>query len=140
LLKVIRINGCSLKTPENLEVLKEIPIGRMMFETGKFLLQRQSTVTQNLTLVDAPWCSMTSTQASRIHLSSIPENLKELYFPSSVKPESFSEGKVVKGRNEPCAIGGVAWVVSQIQGEPYDQVVATVYENTVRLFGLDKKL
>lgn len=114
----IGLNGCSLKTEDNLATAKSIPIEKLMLET------------------DAPWCSMTSTQASRQHLKSLPQSLNSLYFPQATKPESFVYGKPVKGRNEPSAIGGVAWVISQLHGIPMESLADQVWKNTVEVFGL----
>lgn len=43
---------------------------------------------------------------------------------------------MVKGRNEPCMIGRVAWAVAKIKGVEVDVVVDAAWENTVRMFGL----
>jgi TatD DNase family protein len=58
--------------------------------------------------------------------------------PPSVKPERFAAGKAVKGRNEPCSIGLVAWVLGQVHGvESIATVVEAAWNNTVDLFELD---
>ncbi|KAF8509936.1 hypothetical protein BU17DRAFT_55785, partial [Hysterangium stoloniferum] len=44
----VSVNGCSMKTKENLDVVKAIHPDRLMLETGK---------------IDAPWCTLTSTHA-----------------------------------------------------------------------------
>lgn len=52
-------------------------------------------------------------------------------------PEKFKPGKAVKGRNEPCALGGVAWVVhSLLEGVTLEQVSDQVWRNTVDVFKL----
>lgn len=79
---------------------------------------------------------MTAAHASSKHLAKLPEDLRSLYLPPAVKPERFAMGKPVKGRNEPSAIGGVAWVVSSVTGVPYDKVVESAWENTVKVFSL----
>jgi len=117
----IGVNGCSMKTEQNLETLKTIRLDRLLLET------------------DAPWCSMTSTHASKKYLDALPASLRSRYFPAAVRPESFVPGKAVKGRNEPSSIGGVAWVVYKLNDTiPYEKVIETVYENTVQLFSLDE--
>ncbi|KAL0068130.1 hypothetical protein AAF712_004790 [Marasmius tenuissimus] len=117
----ISVNGCSLKTEDNLKAAKEILPGKIMFET------------------DAPWCTMTSTHASKAHIDKLPASLSSLYFPPSTKPERFEYGKLVKGRNEPCAIGGVAWVVHQLNGDvPFEKVTEKAWKNTVEVFGLQE--
>ncbi|KAJ3803420.1 Mg-dependent DNase [Lentinula aff. detonsa] len=116
----VGVNGCSLKTADNLDCARAIKLDMLMLET------------------DAPWCSMTGAHASKAHLNTLPAPLNDLYFPPSVKPEKFVLSKSVKGRNEPCSIGGVAWVIHQLHPElPYEDIVEKVWENTVAVFGLD---
>ncbi|KAJ7492782.1 Mg-dependent DNase [Mycena latifolia] len=115
----ISVNGCSLKTEENLKTAKAIRPDRILLET------------------DAPWCSMTGGHASKQHLTSVPPSLRELYFPPSTKPESFTQGKAVKGRNEPCAIGGVAWVMHKLHDIPLEKITEKAFKNTSELFSLD---
>ncbi|KAF9244544.1 hypothetical protein BU15DRAFT_85921 [Melanogaster broomeanus] len=115
------VNGCSMKTEQNLEAVKTIRLDRLLLET------------------DAPWCSMTSTHASKAHLDRLPASLRSRYFPAAVKAESFVTALPVKGRNEPSAIGGVAWVIHKLNDEvPFETVTEVVYKNTVQLFSLDE--
>ncbi|KAI0257686.1 hypothetical protein BJV78DRAFT_1344498 [Lactifluus subvellereus] len=117
----VSINGCSLKTEENLVAVKSIDLRRIMFET------------------DAPWCSMTSTHASRKHVDSLPADLRELFLPPAVRAEAFVPGRPVKGRNEPSVIGAVAWVAyKDREGDPsrFDEFVEQGWRNTIELFGL----
>jgi TatD DNase family protein len=132
----ISLNGCGLKTEENLATAKAIPLSHLLLETGT----SRTTLIQLVLIaaVDAPWCSMTSAHASNAHLATLDEARRALYFPPAVKPEKFVPGKPVKGRNEPSAIGGVAWVVAQVQGVPFEDVVEASWRNTVSLFGLDE--
>ncbi|CAK4148931.1 unnamed protein product [Aphanomyces euteiches] len=103
----IGINGCSLKSQESLDVVKSIPIDRLMLET------------------DAPWCDIRPTHASYAHVKT--------HFDTK-KPEKFAAGVGVKGRNEPCAMIQVLEVVSAIHGMDIADVADTVYETTARVF------
>ncbi|KAJ7169721.1 Mg-dependent DNase [Mycena filopes] len=114
----LSVNGCSLKTEENLQTAKAIRPDRILLET------------------DAPWCSMTGGHASKTQLESLPLELRALYFPPSTKPENCTTGKTVKGRNEPCAVGGVAWVIHKLHDTPLETVTEAAFKNTVELFGL----
>lgn len=88
----VGINGCSMKTEENIAVAKEVPLERLQIET------------------DGPWCEMRPSQGSAQFTKDAPE------LPKSVKKEKWVEGCMVKGRNEPCTIGRVAWAVAGIKG------------------------
>jgi TatD DNase family protein len=83
----IGINGCSLKTEENIEVVRAIPEDKLMLET------------------DAPWCEIRSTHASFKYWKNVDESIQKLYAPPSKKKEKFERGFMVKSRNEPCAMG-----------------------------------
>lgn len=103
----IGINGCSLKTQENLDVVKAIPLNRIMLET------------------DAPWCDIRKTHAS------FP--LVKTTF-AAKKAEKHDTAFCVKGRNEPCHIVQVLEVVAALHGKDEDEVAQQVYENTMKVF------
>uniref|UniRef100_A0A7C8ZS24 Uncharacterized protein n=1 Tax=Opuntia streptacantha TaxID=393608 RepID=A0A7C8ZS24_OPUST len=104
----IGINGCSLKTADNLEVVKEIPIERMMIET------------------DSPYCEIKNTHAGiKMVKSTWPSKKKEKYDPECL----------VKGRNEPCLVRQVLEVVAGCKGiADLNQLGETLYHNACRVF------
>ena len=117
----IGINGCSLKTQENLNVAAAVPLDRIMFET------------------DAPWCDPRSTHASHQHIQALKASrpdLLALYQPQSVKKEKWTPNTMVKGRNEPCVIGAVAAAVAHAKGIPIEELAAAAERNTRWLFGI----
>ena len=135
--KVVRsINGCSLKTEENLRVAKSVPLEKLMLETGKFRTLLLNVLLMKFSPLDAPWCSCTSGHASKGLLDTLPPDLRDVYLPAATKPEKFQAGKPVKGRNEPTAIGAVAWVLCQLHDVSMQELTEQVWENTVKVFDL----
>ncbi|CBX91840.1 similar to deoxyribonuclease tatD [Plenodomus lingam JN3] len=112
----IGVNGCSMKTPENIAVAQKIPLSHLHLET------------------DGPWCEMRPSHASAAYLKDAPP------LPKAVKKEKFVEGCMVKGRNESVAITHVAWAVAGIKGVSVDEVAEAAWRNSVKMFGLGEKV
>lgn len=123
-----------------------------MLETGAGFKNSINCLTI-LNALDAPWCTMTSTHSSRAHLNTLPSNLRELYFPPTSLPEKFVEGvfvapswtnqsdsrhagRAVKGRNEPCTVGGVAWVVASLHNCELIDVSRAAWNNSIEMYNL----
>lgn len=94
----IGVNGCSLKTEENLAVVREIPLDRIQIET------------------DGPWCEIRPSHAGSKYLNDAPP------LPKAVKKEKWTKGCMVKGRNEPVAIVHVAHVIAKVKGISVEEV------------------
>ncbi|CAB3229083.1 unnamed protein product [Arctia plantaginis] len=105
----IGINGCSLRTEESLNVVTKIPRDRLMVET------------------DCPWCEVKPTHPGYTHVVT--------KFPS-VKKEKYMVGSSnqVKGRNEPVNIIQVLEILAAVRKENIDELAATIYDNTNKLF------
>jgi TatD DNase family protein len=103
----IGINGCSLKTQENIDAMCSIPLERLLIET------------------DAPWCEIRPTHAGFKYV--------QTQFPSR-KKEKWEEGCTVKSRNEPAMILQVLEVIAAARKEDIVSVANTVYENTMKVF------
>lgn len=114
----VGVNGCSLKSEENLDVVRAIPLEHLQLET------------------DGPWCEIRPSHAASAWLKDWPGNGVEA---KAVKKEKWVEGAMVKGRNEPCEIGKVAWVVAGVKGVPVEEVVEAAWRNSVRMFGLGER-
>jgi TatD DNase family protein len=155
----IGVNGCSLRAEESLEVVKQIPLDRLLVET------------------DAPWCEIKRTHAGYQYLTPYPNdaypelmtrqssslNLKEhhvtpgfkmdplLPFPL-IKKEQYSRydpshealigefaSPLIKGRNEPVHIGQVVQMIAHLKGEKVETVAKHTYENSLKLFEVEEE-
>ena len=112
----IGVNGCSMKTEENIEVVRNIPLNRLQLET------------------DGPWCEMRASHASFKHRTAAPT------LPKSVKKEKWERGMMVKGRNEPIGIVQVAHAVASIKGLSVEDVCEAAWKNSIRMFGLGEEV
>ncbi|PWZ13223.1 Myosin-8 [Zea mays] len=102
------VNGCSLKTKENLEVLRGIPVERLMIETYSL------------------YCDIINTHAGSQYVKSV--------WPSK-KKDKHEPDLTVKGRNEPCLVRQVLEVVAGSKGiSDIEGLSRTLYHNTCRLF------
>ena len=104
----IGLNGCSLKTAENLRVVKAIPLEKILLET------------------DCPYCDVKATHAGY-------EFVKTKFIQKNYK--KFEPGKMVKGRNEPCQIIQVAEVIAGVKEISVKEVADVCYLNSMNLYG-----
>lgn len=108
----VGINGCSMKTEENLLAVKAVPLERLQIET------------------DGPWCEIRPSHASSQYLKDGP------LLPKAVKKEKWQKGLMVKGRNEPVAIVSVAHVIAKVKGISVEEVCEAAWANSIKMFGL----
>lgn len=103
----VGLNGCSLKTAENVAVSKEVPLDRLMLET------------------DAPYCGIRTTHAGFKDIVSTWE---------AKDKKKWSPDCVVKGRTEPCHIRQVCEVIAAARGIEPSEVARAAYNNSFKVF------
>ncbi|KAH8740832.1 hypothetical protein FG386_003071 [Cryptosporidium ryanae] len=106
----VGINGCSLKSDDNLITASNIPLNRLHIET------------------DSPWCDIKKTHSGYSYI--------DTHFPEVSKPTKWSEGMLVKGRNEPVKIVQVAQVLHKKLNSnlSFNEFSSQIYKNTKRMY------
>lgn len=100
-----------MKTIENIEVVKEIPLDRIMFET------------------DCPYCEIRKSHASHQYIKT------QFKGKDKKKYEKVQDDDIlVKGRNEPCKIVQVVEAVASIKGIDFYELAQIGFENSVKIF------
>ncbi|GKT57216.1 tatD family hydrolase [Colletotrichum tofieldiae] len=143
----IGINGCSFKTEENCEVVKQIALDRMMIETdGPWCEIRPSHFGYKYLIEKKPETNGTADGAATPEPAQKPQGKKknqkkEPEVPERfkvVKKEKWEEGAMIKGRNEPCMIERVAKAVAGIKGVEVEDICEAAWRNTVKVFAVDQ--
>ncbi|KAB0800787.1 hypothetical protein PPYR_06526 [Photinus pyralis] len=106
----IGLNGCSLKTKENLETVAQLPSNRVLLET------------------DCPWCEIRPTHAGYGYVKE--ENRSH----PSVKKEKWKADCLIKSRNEPMNIRQVLDVLAALKKEDPSEIGEVIYRNSEELF------
>ncbi|KAI0015790.1 hypothetical protein F4780DRAFT_783811 [Xylariomycetidae sp. FL0641] len=174
----VGVNGCSLKTAENCDVVRCLPLDRLMLETDgpwceirpshegwRYLVEAAKAGTLPAAAAAAaaaaassetPSGSATPAESSTGTSTPVPgekpqkqqggrkkqPQKKEPEVPErfrTVKKEKWTEGAMVKGRNEPCNIERVGVAVAGIKGVSLEEVCEAAWRNTVNVFGLGEK-
>ena len=144
----IGLNGCSLKTQENLDVVRGLPLCRYVWWIdGSVARETSHSLTRVLVYAltrvlahthasdrlmvetDAPWCGIRPTHSSYGYLK---ESLVGL--PPQKDKKKWVEGGMVKGRNEPGCLGQVVEVVSGVMGVGMEEVAEAATRNTNAVF------
>ncbi len=107
----IGLNGCSLREAQSIEVVKTLPIERIMIES------------------DAPWCEMRPTHASAPFLTDFSWPIGR-----AVYKEKYQESLPVRGRNEPSETRRVLYVIAKLKEISEEELAEQIYQNTLRLF------
>lgn len=161
----IGVNGCSLKTEGNLDVIREIPLDRIQLETdGPWCEMRASHASAKYLVTPTPPPSppTTTTNYSRLSKKNNKNNInkeegegrtttttsttaqapqpppvsKLPQLPKAVKKEKWDKDCIIKGRWEPVGITHVAWVVARVKGISVEELAEAAWRNSIRMFGL----
>ena len=108
----VGVSGCSMKTEESIEMVKKIPLDRLMLETN------------------SPYCEIRKTHFSNQYIKTDIEE---------VDKRSWHPYFMVKGRNEPCRMIQVCEAVAAIKGISEEEVAKVTYDNAYKLFVNKKK-
>ncbi|XP_055695405.1 deoxyribonuclease TATDN1 isoform X3 [Lutzomyia longipalpis] len=104
----IGLNGCSLKTEDNLQVVSLLPAEKIMIET------------------DAPWCGIRPSHASA--------KFVKTKFPTVKRKEKWTADQLIDGRCEPIQIYQVLEVIAGVKGEDEEKLADLFYKNTMSVF------
>lgn len=127
----IGVNGCSMKTEENLDVVKAIPLEHLQIETdGPWVRCYNGVLLSDVLVADYSKCEMRASHASSKYKDDAPA------LPKSVKKEKWTEDSMIKGRNESATIIHVAHVIAKVKGIPSAEVCQAAWNNSIKMFGL----
>lgn len=137
----IGMNGCSLKTMENIECASKVPLDRLHLETdAPWCDIRRTHESYQYLFSNASQCNLAKDDPWQHGLSTAYPDLPQWF--KSVKRDKLArksddelEQAMVKCRNEPCTMGHVATVIANVKGLTVEEVASAVWNNTCSVYG-----